>query len=198
MSSERKARVERKTAETDIRVDLAIDGCGACDCNTGIGFFDHMLHAFARHGLFDLLVQAKGDTDVDDHHTIEDTGLVLGSAIRKALGEKQGIRRYGSVILPMDDALVLCAIDLGGRAWFSFDGEFRSEKCGDMSTQMVREFFYAVSQQCGMNLHMKILDGRNDHHMIEALFKAFARALDEATVKDPRISGVLSTKGSME
>ena len=197
MSTERKARVERKTAETDIRLDLVLDGSGACDAKTGVGFFDHMLHAFARHGFFDLLVQAKGDLEVDDHHTIEDTGIVLGTALRDALGDKRGIRRYGSVILPMDDALVLCAIDLGGRAWFSMEASFRADRCGDMSTQMVREFFYALAQQAGMNLHIKVLDGNNDHHVIEAIFKAFARALDEATGIDPRIAGVMSTKGSI-
>ena len=176
---------------------LSLDGNGKSDIRTGIGFFDHMLEGFARHGLFDLTVQVKGDLQVDDHHTIEDTGIVLGTAVREALGNKQGIRRYGSSILPMDETLVMTALDLGGRPWFSFDGEFRSDRCGEMGTQMVREFFYAVSYNAGINLHMKILDGQNDHHKIEALFKSFARSLDEAVTIDPRINGILSTKGSL-
>lgn len=176
---------------------LVLDGEGKSDIQTGIGFFDHMLDGFARHGLFDLYLRAEGDLQVDEHHTIEDTGIVLGTAIREAIGDKQGIRRYGSSILPMDESLVMTALDLGGRPWFSLDGTFASDRCGDMGTQMVREFFYAVSYQAGMNLHMRILDGCNDHHKIEALFKSFARALDEAVRKDPRITGILSTKGSL-
>ena len=191
------SEVTRTTKETDIRILLDLDGSGKSDIRTGLGFFDHMLEAFTRHGLFDLTVEVKGDLEVDDHHTIEDTGLALGTAIREALGDKAGIKRYGSRILPMDDVLVLCAIDLSGRPWFSFDGSFRAEKCGDMGTQMVEEFFYSVAVQAGMNLHMKILEGRNDHHKAEALFKAFARALDEAVTIDPRIEGVMSTKGTI-
>ena len=191
------SEVTRTTKETDIRIKLDLDGSGKSDISTGVGFFDHMLEAFARHGLFDLTVQVKGDLQVDDHHTIEDTGLALGQAIREALGDKAGITRYGSRILPMDDVLVLCALDLGGRPWFSFEGNFRADKCGDMGTQMAEEFFYSVAVQAGMNLHMKILDGANDHHKMEALFKAFARALDEAVTIDPRIEGVMSTKGTI-
>ena len=191
------SEVTRTTKETDIRIKLELDGSGKSDISTGVGFFDHMLEAFSRHGLFNLTVQVTGDLQVDDHHTIEDTGLALGQAIREALGDKAGIRRYGSMVLPMDDALVLCALDLSGRPWFALDGVFRAEKCGDMSTQMVEEFFYSVAVQAGMNLHMKIMDGANDHHKIEALFKAFARALDEAVTIDPRIEGVLSTKGTI-
>ncbi len=197
MKSERKVSISRKTKETDIQITLNLDGSGMADVNTGVGFFDHMLDGFARHGLFDLTVHVSGDLYVDDHHTIEDTGIVLGTAIREAIGDKKGLRRYGSTILPMDETLVLTALDLGGRPWFSFEGEFCSERCGEMGTQMVREFFYAVSYSAGMNLHMKIFDGRNDHHKIEALFKSFARALDEATQTDPRIDGILSTKGSL-
>ena len=197
MSEKRCAEVSRKTKETDIQVILNLDGEGKSDIQTGVGFFDHMLDGFTRHGLFDLTVKVSGDLDVDEHHTIEDTGIVLGTAIREAVGNKEGIRRYGSSILPMDEALVMTALDLGGRPWFSFDGEFRMERCGDMGTQMVREFFYAISYTAGMNLHMRILDGVNDHHKIEALFKSFARALDEATQTDPRITGILSTKGSL-
>ncbi|MCR4751267.1 MAG: imidazoleglycerol-phosphate dehydratase HisB [Eubacterium sp.] len=194
---DRKAEINRKTKETSVSVLLDLDGKGESAIQTGVGFFDHMLEGFARHGLFDLKVCVTGDLQVDDHHTIEDTGIVLGTAIREAIGDKQGIRRYGSSILPMDETLVMTALDLGGRPWFSFDGSFSTERCGDMGTQMVREFFYAVSYTAGMNLHMRILEGRNDHHKIEALFKSFARALDEAVSIDPRIAGILSTKGSL-
>lgn len=195
--TERIARETRSTRETDISLELCLDGSGSYEAETGIGFFDHMLSGFARHGLFDLKVKVKGDLEVDDHHTIEDTGIVLGTAIRRALGDKRGIRRYGSSILPMDECLVLTAIDLGGRPYFVFDGAFTSEKVGDMGTEMIREFFYAVSYSCGMNLHMRILQPGNNHHMAEALFKSFAKSLDEATAFDPRITDVLSTKGSL-
>lgn len=195
--TERIARETRSTRETDISLELCLDGSGSYEAETGIGFFDHMLSGFARHGLFDLKVKVKGDLEVDDHHTIEDTGIVLGTAIRRALGDKRGIRRYGSSILPMDECLVMTAIDLGGRPYFVFDGAFTSEKVGDMGTEMIREFFYAVSYSCGMNLHMRILQPGNNHHMAEALFKSFAKSLDEATAFDPRITDVLSTKGSL-
>lgn len=195
--TERIARETRSTRETDISLELCLDGSGSYEAETGIGFFDHMLSGFARHGLFDLKVKVKGDLEVDDHHTIEDTGIVLGTAIRRALGDKRGIRRYGSSILPMDECLVLTAIDLGGRPYFVFDGAFTSEKVGDMGTEMIREFFYAVSYSCGMNLHMRILQPGNNHHMAEALFKSFAKSLDEAAAFDPRITDVLSTKGSL-
>jgi imidazoleglycerol-phosphate dehydratase len=191
------ATVTRKTRETDISLTICLDGTGQYRIDTGVGFFDHMLEGFARHGLFDLEVTVKGDLNVDDHHTIEDTGIVLGEAILKALGSKKGIRRYGSSILPMDEALVMTAIDLSGRPYFVFNGEFLTEKMGDMGTQMVREFFRAVSVSAGMNLHMRILDGFNDHHKTEALFKSFAKSLDQAVSLDPRITDVLSTKGSL-
>ena len=194
---ERKARVERNTSETKIVVELNLDGSGKYDIDTGIGFFDHMLNGFARHGLFDLDVEVTGDLEVDCHHTIEDTGIVLGQAIREAVKDKKGIRRYGSCILPMDECLVLCAVDLGGRPYLSFDGEFTSEKIGDMSTEMVKEFFYAVSYTASMNLHIKVLTPGNNHHMAEAMFKSFAKALDMAVAFDPRITDVLSTKGSL-
>lgn len=193
----RLATVARKTKETDIQITLNIDGSGTSNIETGNGFFDHMLDGFARHGLFDLNVKAKGDLDVDCHHTVEDTGIVLGQAISKAIGDKKGIKRYGSMILPMDEALVMCAIDLSGRPYFVMDGEFKAPMVGDFDTQMVREFFYAISYSAGMNLHLRIISGLNDHHKIEALFKAFAKALDEATTIDPRISDVLSTKGAL-
>ena len=193
----RQAEVTRKTGETDITIRLNLDGTGKTSIQTGIGFFDHMLNSFARHGLFDLEVQAKGDLEVDCHHTIEDTGIVLGQAIRKAVGDKKGIVRYGTCILPMDEALVLCSLDLSGRPYYVSDAEFPTEKVGEMDTQMVKEFFYAISYSAGMNLHFKILSGSNSHHMIEGMFKAFAKALDMATTQDPRITDVLSTKGSL-
>ena len=152
---------------------LNLDGTGKSDIHTGIGFFDHMLDGFARHGLFDLSVSVDGDLDVDGHHTIEDTGIVLGTAIREAVGDKQGIRRYGDRILPMDETLVLSAVDLCGRPYLSFQAEFTREKVGEMETEMVKEFFYAVSYAAQMNLHIKVLDGGNNHHIIEAMFKAF-------------------------
>ena len=197
MPAERTAKQHRKTKETDISLTLNLDGSGTSQLNTGIGFFDHMLDGFARHGFFDLKVQVTGDLIVDTHHTIEDTGIVLGNAIRSALRDKRGIKRYGSCILPMDETLVLCAIDLSGRPYFSFEGEFTAERVGYMETEMVREFFYAISYSAGMNLHMKILSGTNNHHMVEGLFKAFGRALDEATLKDERIKDIMSTKGSL-
>ncbi|WP_026509282.1 imidazoleglycerol-phosphate dehydratase HisB [Butyrivibrio sp. LC3010] len=191
------AEVTRKTGETDITVKIEIDGSGKTDVNTGIGFFDHMLSAIARHGFFDLTVNAKGDLYVDGHHTVEDTGIVIGQAIAKAIGEKKGIKRYGNFLLPMDDALVLCAIDLCGRPYFEMDADFTTPMIGEFDTQLVREFFYAVSYGAMMNLHLRVITGINDHHRVEAMFKAFAKALDEATSFDERITGVLSTKGSL-
>lgn len=193
----REASINRKTNETDISVRLNLDGSGVSDIDTGIGFFNHMLEGFAKHGFFDLDVKASGDLAVDGHHTIEDTGIVLGGAIKKALGDKKGIRRYGSCILPMDEALALCAVDLSGRPYLQFDAEFTTDRVGYMETEMVKEFFYAISYKAKMNLHIKILSGTNNHHMIEAMFKAFARALDEAAGIDDRINGILSTKGSL-
>lgn len=187
----------RKTKETDISLHLNLDGTGSSSIHTGIGFFDHMLDGFARHGLFDLKVNVAGDLAVDCHHTIEDTGIVLGNAIKEAVGDKKGIRRYGSCILPMDETLVLCAVDLSGRPYLVFDGEFTTDRVGYMDTEMVKEFFYAISYTAGMNLHIRVLSGGNNHHMIEAMFKAFAKALDQATVIDQRITDILSTKGSL-
>ena len=193
----RTADYVRKTKETDISLHLNLDGTGSASIHTGIGFFDHMLDGFARHGLFDLKVNVAGDLAVDCHHTIEDTGIVLGNAIKEAVGDKKGIRRYGSCILPMDETLVLCAVDLSGRPYLVFDGEFTTDRVGYMDTEMVKEFFYAISYTAGMNLHIRVLSGGNNHHMIEAMFKAFAKALDQATVIDPRITDILSTKGSL-
>ena len=193
----RTADYVRKTKETDISLHLNLDGTGSSSINTGIGFFDHMLDGFARHGLFDLKVNVAGDLAVDCHHTIEDTGIVLGNAIKEAVGDKKGIRRYGSCILPMDETLVLCAVDLSGRPYLVFDGEFTTDRVGYMDTEMVKEFFYAISYTAGMNLHIRVLSCGNNHHMIEAMFKAFAKALDQATIIDPRITDILSTKGSL-
>ena len=191
------ATIKRVTKETDIELTLNLDGSGKTRIDTGIGFFDHMINGFARHGLFDIELKCKGDLEIDSHHTVEDCGIVLGEAIKKATGEKKAIKRYGSAILPMDEALVLCAIDLSGRPYFSWDAEFTSEKIGDMSSEMVKEFFYAISYSCGMNLHIKVLTGGNSHHVAEAMFKSFAKALDQAVSYDPRITDVLSTKGSL-
>lgn len=193
----RTATVERNTKETQIRISLNLDGSGKADIHTGIGFFDHMLNGFARHGLFDLSVSVTGDLEVDCHHSIEDAGIVLGTAIKEAVGDKKGIRRYGSILLPMDETLAMCAIDLSGRPYLVFDADFKGERCGDMDTQMAKEFFYAISYSAGMNLHLKCLYGENDHHKMEAMFKAFGKALDQATQFDPRIVDVLSTKGSL-
>ena len=193
----REASLNRTTKETDITLCLELDGRGESQINTGIGFFDHMLYGFSKHGFFDLDVDVTGDLAVDCHHTIEDTGIVLGNAIKKALGDKKGVKRFGSCILPMDETLVLCAIDLSGRPYLSFEGEFTTEKVGYMDTEMVKEFFYAISYSAGMNLHIKILSGSNNHHKIEAVFKAFGRALDEAVSLEPRLHGILSTKGSL-
>ena len=194
---ERKASVCRTTKETDISVILNLDGTGRASVDTGIGFFDHMLNGFARHGLFDLEVKARGDLEVDCHHTIEDTGIVLGTAVREAVGDKKGIVRFGNCILPMDEALILCSLDLSGRPFYVSDVVFPTERVGEMDTQMVREFFYAVSYSAGMNLHFRMLSGENSHHITEGMFKAFAKALDMAVTTDPRIADVLSTKGSL-
>ncbi|MEY8332604.1 imidazoleglycerol-phosphate dehydratase HisB [Lachnospiraceae bacterium 47-T17] len=193
----RTATIERNTKETEIRVTLALDGAGVGEIDTGIGFFDHMLEGFARHGFFDLHAVCRGDLAVDCHHSIEDMGIVIGCAIKEALGDKKGIVRYGSCMLPMDETLAMCAVDLSGRPYLVFDAPFRGQCVGTMDTQMAREFFYALSYAAGMNLHLKVLYGENDHHMMEAMFKAFAKALDAATRYDARITDVLSTKGAL-
>ena len=193
----RSAVIERKTKETDIAIELNLDGSGKSEIQTGIGFFDHMLDGFARHGLFDLTVRVKGDLHVDGHHTVEDTGIVLGNAIKEAVGDKAGISRYGFFILPMDDALALCAVDLCGRPWLEYDCSITAPMIGDLDTELLREFFYAVSYSGAMNLHLKILEPGNNHHMAEALFKAFGKALDMAVSAEPRIKDVWSTKGAL-
>lgn len=194
---ERNAEITRNTKETRISMKLNLDGSGIARIHTGIGFFDHMLNSFARHGFFDLELQADGDLEVDTHHTIEDTGIVLGTAIAKALGEKKSVKRYGSMILPMDEALILCAIDLSGRPYFCWDVNMTAERVGTFETEMVKEFFYAVSYAAQMNLHIRQMAGENNHHIVEGIFKAFAKALDEATATDGRIQDVLSTKGTL-
>lgn len=197
MMQTRTSNITRITKETDIQATLLLDGSGSYEIQTGVGFFNHMLEGFARHGFFDLTLSCRGDLDVDCHHTVEDCGIVLGTAIREALGDKKGIKRFGNCILPMDESLVLCALDLSGRPYLVFDAEFTQERVGDLDTEMVKEFFYAISYACGMNLHIKVLTPGNHHHMIEAMFKAFAKALDEAVQYDSRITDVLSTKGSL-
>lgn len=194
---ERRSQINRKTNETDIGLDLVIDGTGKCTVDSGIGFFDHMINSFARHGLFDLELRVKGDLNVDGHHTVEDVGIVLGQAIKEAVGNKAGIKRYGNFMLPMDDALVLCALDISGRPYLQYDLTFEQERVGELDTCLVKEFFYAVSYSAGMNIHIKQISGMNAHHIIEAAFKAFAKALDIATQRDERITDVLSTKGTL-
>ena len=188
-------RCERDTRETEIVVELNLDGTGEYDIDTGIGFFDHMLEGFARHGLFDLTVSVHGDNHVDAHHTVEDTGIVLGQAFLEALGDKEGISRFGYFVLPMDDALVLASLDFSGRTFFSFEAEFAAERLGAMETETVREFFMGLASGAQMNLHIRQLAGENTHHIVEAMFKAVAKSMDMASQIDGRIDGVLSTKG---
>jgi len=194
--NDREATLSRKTSETDIRIRLALDGRGECRVNTGIGFLDHMLALFAVHGLFDLEVQAEGDRHVDDHHTVEDVGIVLGEAIGTALGAKRGIRRYGTAILPMDETLAMVCLDLSGRSACQFDAPLTG-RIGAFDAELIEECFVAVSRGGAFTLHVKILAGKNQHHIAEALFKAFGRALDEATQIDPRMEGVPSSKGRL-
>lgn len=191
------ATITRTTKETDISLTINLDGSGKCSADTGIGFLDHMMDGFARHGLFDIDLTVKGDLHVDSHHTIEDTGIVFGQAIAKAVGDKKGIKRYGNFALPMDETLILCAIDLSGRPYYVSDVTYTVERLGTLDTEMISDFFYAVSYGAAMNLHFKQLCGSNNHHLAEASFKAFAKALDMATMYDERITGVLSTKGSL-
>ncbi len=194
---ERVAECRRCTKETEISVKLNLDGTGKFSIDTGVGFFDHMLEGFAKHGFFDLEIRVKGDVHVDAHHTVEDTGIVLGQAFASALGDKEGISRFGYFILPMDDALVLAALDISGRTYFAFEAELPAEKLGTMETETVREFFMGFASGLGMNLHIRQLAGLNTHHIVEAMFKAVAKAMDLAVKKDERIEGVLSTKGTL-
>ena len=194
---ERVAECRRCTKETEISVKLNLDGTGKFSIDTGVGFFDHMLEGFAKHGFFDLEIRVKGDVHVDAHHTVEDTGIVLGQAFASALGDKEGISRFGYFILPMDDALVLAALDISGRTYFALEAELPAEKLGTMETETVREFFMGFASGLGMNLHIRQLAGLNTHHIVEAMFKAVAKAMDLAVKKDERIEGVLSTKGTL-
>lgn len=194
---DRTAVIKRTTKETDIVLSLNLDGSGKAAVQTGIGFFDHMLNSFARHGLFDLEMTVSGDLKVDGHHTVEDAGIVLGKAIKEAIGDKKGMVRYGSVILPMDEALILCALDLCGRSCLVYDLKPDREFVGNLETELVQEFFYAAACGAEMNLHIRQLAGRNSHHIIEGAFKAFAKALAAGVSRDPRITDVLSTKGSL-
>ena len=193
----RMAKAHRKTAETDIFCSIDLDGKGTSQIDTGIGFLDHMLTLFSKHGLFDLTVQAKGDLHVDCHHTVEDIGIVLGGVIRDALGDKKGITRYGSCLIPMDETLVQTALDLSGRPYLVYHADFDKERIGELDTEMIHEFFYAITYTCGMNLNIRVLDGDNSHHIAEAMFKSFGRALRAAVSADPRVEGVPSTKGSL-
>lgn len=193
---DRIATITRTTKETDIKLTLNLDGSGKTQIDTGIGFFDHMLNGFARNGLFNIDLKCKGDLEIDSHHTVEDCGIVLGEAIKKAIGEKKAIKRYGSAILPMDEALVLCAVDLSGSPYFSYDAKYTVPKIGTMDSEMVHDFFYAVFYSASMNLHIKQLYGINNHHIAESSFKAFGKALDMATMHEERLNGsVWSTKG---
>ncbi|MDD7364766.1 MAG: imidazoleglycerol-phosphate dehydratase HisB [Atopobiaceae bacterium] len=191
----RSATVSRRTGETDIEVALDLDGTGACDVQTGVGFFDHMLNALGRHSLMDLSVHAKGDTWVDDHHTVEDTGIVLGQAVAEALGDRSGIRRFGDVAVPLDEALVLAAVDVSGRGELFWEVEIGPDKVGTFDCELAQEFFVGFARQAGLTLHLRKLAGTNAHHIIEATFKSCARALRVAVERDPRVVGVPSTKG---
>ena len=193
----RTADLHRKTAETDIHLSIQIEGEGKYEVSTGVPFLDHMLELLTRHGFFNLRVQANGDVEVDDHHTVEDVGLALGQVLREALGDKQGIRRFGEASVPLDEALVSCVVDLSGRPFLAYNLAIRQEKVGQFSTELVHDFFLALTHQVGMNLHLNMTQGRNPHHIIEAGFKAFARALSSAVEYDPRVKGVLSTKGTL-
>ena len=191
------ATISRTTSETDVLVTIDLDGSGAVDVSTGVGFFDHMLSAFGRHGLFDLTVRVKGDTWVDDHHTVEDTGIVLGQAIRDALGDKSGIRRFADVAIPMDESLVMAAVDISGRGELFWDVPIEAQKVGTFDTELGHEFFAGLARDAGVTLHVRELCGRNAHHLLEASFKAAGRALRLACEPDPRVVGVPSTKGSL-
>jgi len=193
----RSGTIKRKTKETDISVELELDGGGKAEIETGMPFFDHMLDSFTRHGFFDIRIKAKGDVQVDYHHSVEDVGLALGQAFKKALGEKQGIRRFGEASCPLDETLAQVVVDISGRPYLSYNVKIRPGRVGDFDTDLPHEFFAAFANQLGLNLHIDVIRGENPHHIIEACFKAFARAMDRATQLDTRIEGVLSTKGSL-
>ena len=194
----RTATITRTTRETDIALQLNLDGSGQTSLNTGVGFFDHMLDALSRFALLDLNLTCRGDTRVDAHHTVEDAGICLGRAIREALGDRAGIRRVGSAYLPMDEAMAFAAMDISGRPYLAFDADFTAPMVGAFDTQLAEEFFRAVAVNAGLTVHMRLLAGRNDHHTLETLFKAFGLALRDAAAVDPRVTGVLSTKGALD
>jgi imidazoleglycerol-phosphate dehydratase len=196
-SGRRSATVDRKTRETDIKVTLKLDGHGRGEIATGVPFLDHMLDSFARHGFFDLKIDAKGDLHIDEHHTVEDVGIVLGKAFAQALGDRAGIRRFGEAIVPLDEALASVVVDISGRSYLSYNVPFAHERVGTFQTELVHDFMKALSDNVGMNLHLNLNSGRNPHHIIEASFKALARAMDQATALEPRVVGALSTKGTL-
>ncbi len=193
----RSADVNRKTRETSVAVGLRLDGTGRGEISTGVPFLDHMLESFARHGFFDLRVAATGDLHIDDHHTVEDVGIVLGRAFRQALGDRSGIRRFGSATVPLDEALCTAVVDISGRAYLAYNIEIKEERVGNFQTILLHDFMKALTDETGMNLHLNLHAGRNPHHIVEATFKALARAMDQATAIEPRLSGVLSTKGTL-
>lgn len=197
MNSDRHARVQRKTNETDIEIELSLDGTSIYEIETGVGFFDHMLHHIARHGVMDLKVKCKGDLHIDDHHSVEDVGIALGQALSEALGDKRSIKRVGNCIMPMDEALVLCAIDISGRGYLACSLNTATPKLGDYTSELTPEFFRAVAANSGLTIHIQQMAGNNTHHIIEATFKAFARALAEAVSLDPRVTDIPSTKGTL-
>ena len=194
---DRTARINRETAETKIELELNLDGAGASRVATGVGFLDHMLTLLAKHGAFDLTISAKGDLEVDQHHTVEDVGICLGMAFREALGDRAGIRRYGHFALPMDETLCTVALDLGGRAYFVFQADFPTQKIGEFDTELVSDFWHGFVNNALCNLHIQVPYGRNSHHIAEAIFKATARSLRMATEADPRLRGIPSTKGTL-
>jgi imidazoleglycerol-phosphate dehydratase len=193
----RTAQVTRKTRETQIAIRLALDGSGRGEIHTGVPFLDHMLDSFARHGFFDLAVEATGDLQVDDHHTVEDVGIVLGRAFRQALGDRSGIRRFGEATVPLDEALCMAVVDISGRSFLAYGLEIKQERVGNFQTVLLQDFMKALADETGMNLHLRLHSGRNPHHIIEATFKALARAMDQATMVEPRVAGALSTKGTL-
>lgn len=193
----RKEQIIRETLETKVQIEINLDGSGQASINTGVGFLDHMLNLLAKHAFLDLRVEAKGDLEVDSHHTVEDCGLALGQALRQALGDKKGIHRYGSCLLPMDEALAQIALDFSGRPFLVWKADIPKVMLGNMEAEMGEEFFRAVAMESGMTLHVRLLEGNNTHHMLEAIFKGFARALSEAVANDPRVKGVMSSKGAL-
>jgi len=193
----RTAEVERKTRETQVKVALKVDGTGHGEIATGVPFLDHMLESFARHGFFDLKVEAHGDLHIDEHHTVEDVGIVLGRAFQQALGDRSGIRRFGEATVPLDEALCTAVVDISGRSYLSYEVPVAQERVGNFPTELVKDFMKAFSDEAGLNLHLHLHAGRNPHHVIETVFKSFARAMDQASSLEPRVSGVLSTKGTL-